>query len=426
MKPETWNNLLMAYLTGTLSERDRADFERTLADCEPCRAELAEWQIIAAAVRADNDARVETLLPLPQAFYQRLNAQPSANGSQSGLRQETEKYMTTITGNLSNEQRTSSKPLTLAAAVFALLALGALLLIGSGQGGPSPAQEMPNAGVVEQDASATPRSDLDPVILTATQISVDATGTQAVEDDVWTPAPNVTETFTATPSATASATFVPTPTPAASQTPFVITATPLPVEAFGIAIPPTIVPPASSGMQPIVSAPAKLNASIELPEGTGAAEVLLSRDGNVVAVLSLGGMVYLFDTATLQQTKQFSPQDSTIAAMAYDSNRNLLALGSADGEVYLLDVNTGTQDAVVEGDGMVAALAFSPDNSQMAVVRNGGTLNTLWLYNLDTGGQAAILIFDLPLTNAAFNADGSQVIVGTLDGRVLVLDVNTN
>ncbi|MBI5669220.1 MAG: hypothetical protein HZC41_14550 [Chloroflexi bacterium] len=389
MKPERWNDLLLAYLTGTLSAADGAAFEQMVAECDPCHEELREWQTLADAVRAESEARSSALPPLSETFYRRLTAQPSANGSHARSVTATEEMMTTITGQIGQKTypRLSTQPLTLAAAVVAALVLGALLLFAGGRG---PSDDLPSAGIVGQETTETP------------------TATNTFE-----PTPSLT--FTPTPMAS------PTLVPGEPQ----FTATPLRMESPVMPVPPTLMPAEQSAMEPIVSAPAQLNASIELPEGTGAAQVLLSRDGNVAAVLGLEGTVYLFNTATQQPVKQFAPSNSVITAMAYDSNRNLLALGSADGELYLLDTNTGTQESVMDGDGTVTALAFSQNNSQwLAIVRNGGTLNTVWLYDQDSGEQTAILVFDLPLTNAVFSADGAQMIVGTLDGRVLVLDVN--
>lgn len=418
MNDKTWDELLMAYLTNMLSEEDRADFDRYLAECEPCRDELREWQTIASAVRSDSEARIGKLPVLPAAFYQRLGVQPSTNGSHTRFEQTMEENMTTLIGNIYTEKRkrNQSKPVTLAAAVVAVI-LGGLLLIAGG--GPNPVQELPLAGVVQQGASATPTaaatasltftptplivsatfvpsasapSDLDPMMLTATQIMVDVTGTAAVEMGLPTPVP-----------------------------PIDITATPIPANITS-PIPPTVVPPASSGMQPIVSAPARLAGEVEVSGGIREQGIVTSADGQYIAVRNGDHAVQVFAADTLELAATIDLPDTAVTTLAFGGSRSLLAIGTAGGDVQFWSPDEPQPDTL-QGSGVVAGLAFRSDGQSLAIIRNAGSINTLWLFNRDTGEQTAVLVYDVPLASAVFSADGSQIVVGTLDGRVLVLDV---
>jgi WD40 repeat protein len=212
----------------------------------------------------------------------------------------------------------------------------------------------------------------------------------------------------------------PTPTPTDTPAP-VVTATPVAVQA--IEVQPTVVPPVSSGMQPIVAAPARLAGEALLQVGIQEGGVLLSSDGTRLAVLSVNGTARLLNAATLEQIELIVPAATTITHVSFSPDGTLLAVGQADGDVRLLDARTGAQLDVIEGDGWVSGLAFGGEGQLLAILRSGVTLNTLWLYSLETGQQTAVVVYDLPLAGAAFSADGSQIVVGMLDGRVLALAV---
>lgn len=405
MKRKSWGELLAQYLTGTLSPDDRAEFDRCLHDDETCRAELREWQVIASAVKQDADARAEHVPPLPAAFYERLGVQPSANGSlhlDEVTDTDMEGSMTALVGSKSKEKRkrAQGRPVTLAAALGALL-LGGLVLLASGGGRPP---GVPLASVMEQDSTLVPQDVDMSLYLTATALIVEATETKMAVDASPTPTP--TDTL---------APVVPTLVP-------VVTATPIPVQA--IEVQPTVVPPVSSGMQPIVAAPARLAGESLLGVGIQEDGVLLSPDGARLAVLSVNGTARLLNAATLEQIELIvPPAATTITHVSFGPDSTLLAVGQADGDVRLLDARTGAHLDVIEGDGTVSGLVFGGEGKLLAILRSASTLNTLWLYDLETGRQSAVVVYDLPLAGAAFNADGSRIIVGTLDGRVLALAV---
>ncbi len=408
MMPEIWDDLLLAYLTDTLTPEQRATFDRLLVECEPCRDDLADWQVLAAAVRANSAARVNELPPLPAAFYQRLGAQPAANGSHRHSMTEMEENM--VLGQAVHEKRKRSqgRPVTLAAAVAAVL-LGGLLLL-AGRGGPNPIQNLPNAGIVEQNAdeTATPvptasatftptpipgGSGLDPMMLTATQIIVDATVTAAAEMGIQ----------------------LPTVVPVEVRE---ITATPFPFVPM-----PTVVPPVSSGMQPIIAAPARLAGEVEVNGGIQEKGIVSSADGMYVAVQNGSHAVHVFAADTLELAATIDLPATTVTVMAFGGSR--LAVGTQAGEVLLWSPEE-PQTTTLDGDGWVTGLAFSGDGQRLAITRSAGAINTLWLADLNVDGQQAVLVYDVPLAGTVFNADGSQLVVGTLDGRVLVLDVNAN
>ncbi|MBC6937642.1 MAG: hypothetical protein DWB42_17670 [Chloroflexi bacterium] len=405
MNRKLWHELLAQYLTGSLSDHDRAEFDRCLQDDETCRAELREWRVIAAAVKQDADARVEHVPPLLAAFYERLGVQPSANGSlrlDEVTDTDMEESMTALVGSKSKEKRkrAQGRPVTLAAALGALL-LGGLLLLASGGGRPP---GVPLASVMEQDTTPVPEVDMNSIYLTATAIIVNATETKMAVDGISILTPVASTVIPVVPSVVS-----------------VVTATPIPVQAIDIA--PTVVPPVSSGMQPIVAAPARLAGEAQLQVSIQEGGVLLSPDGARLAVLSVNGTARLLNAATLEQIELIVPAATTITHVSFSPDSTLLAVGQADGDVRLLDARTGAQLDVIEGDGLVSGLVFGGEGKLLAILRSASTLNTLWLYGLETGRKSAVIVYDIPLAGAAFSPDGSQIIVGTLDGRVLALAV---
>src|SRR5690606_21446792 len=119
-----------------LSSEDRADFERYLAESEIYRAELDEWCKLADSVRTEADSRVDQVPALTPAFYQRLQSglQPSPNGSHSALSKERNiMNIAHVTAFEERPKTKSSRSITLAAALLAVIAFAAALLFANGQ-----------------------------------------------------------------------------------------------------------------------------------------------------------------------------------------------------------------------------------------------------------------------------------------------------
>lgn len=65
MTHETFDDLLLQYMTHSISTADRAALKAHLAGCDACRAVLAEWQDIAAAVRLHAQERKTMIASVP-------------------------------------------------------------------------------------------------------------------------------------------------------------------------------------------------------------------------------------------------------------------------------------------------------------------------------------------------------------------------
>lgn len=120
---------------------------------------------------------------------------------------------------------------------------------------------------------------------------------------------------------------------------------------------------------------------------------------------------------------------STLTALAYHPDRNLLAVGGADGRVYLYDPlakevvhafgdrDTGHRNAI-------QVLRWSPDGTQLV---SGGIDETVIIW--DVAAQAPLVRFadaDARLSgDLDFTPDGSAVVVASRDHSIYVLDPTT-
>ena len=111
-------------------------------------------------------------------------------------------------------------------------------------------------------------------------------------------------------------------------------------------------------------------------------------------------------------------------AVACSPDNRLLAIGTDDGLVKLIDAGTGRELNVLKGhNGHVIDLAFSPDGRQL--VSAGGDRQAL-IWDIATGRQSISLNGHTNwVTTVAFTPDGKSVVTGSRDGTVRFWDVRT-
>lgn len=148
---------------------------------------------------------------------------------------------------------------------------------------------------------------------------------------------------------------------------------------------------------------------------------LYSPDGET-AIYVAGQSLHILDAASgapRQQYDDLLPQ--TPGKLAFNADGSLLAVGTLEGAVYLIDVATGEIRAEIGGQGLVMGLDFSADH--LAIIRNASQLNSLWLYDLAAETQTPLVVYDIALAGVAFSADADQIAIIAEDGRLLLLDL---
>ena len=210
-------------------------------------------------------------------------------------------------------------------------------------------------------------------------------------------------------------------------------------------------------------------AVIRYPTKTIINSVAIDPSGELLATLGRDNAVRLWDVGTGKPLHQWSmPTDHwQDSRLTFSPNGNLLAAGSIDGSVHILDVRGRGTWAVLPGhrgnvhdvafspDGRllasadagpdrsiriwdvakkelvqvlqghtdeVIALAFSPDGKLLAC---GSTEGEVRLWNTSTWQQVGVLKHGTTVYSVAFTPDGTRVFTGCADNSIRIWDVPT-
>ena len=159
-----------------------------------------------------------------------------------------------------------------------------------------------------------------------------------------------------------------------------------------------------------------------------------SPDGTTLATSSADGRVLMWDVASGTQRSGFTfapaPNLNTgvplwATGLAFSPDGTLLAVGSEDGSIVLIDPASGANLRTLQGhSGIVVSrgLAFSPDGALLASAGFDGSVR---LWNAATGAQIADLSrHGLRVLSLAFSPDGQQL-ASTSDqgGQLITWDV---
>jgi WD40 repeat protein len=140
-------------------------------------------------------------------------------------------------------------------------------------------------------------------------------------------------------------------------------------------------------------------------------------NGTVLAEALCGGTVRLFDARTARPLRQLSVPGGT-GAIAYSPDDSRLAVGTEHG-VQLLDAAGGGAPTQLPGGAAVNSLAFSPDGSLLAATTQDASMNsTLTLWHVSGGTPRTIASGPL---NPLFGVTALRHVVFTVDGRSLIV-----
>ncbi|MCZ4306550.1 hypothetical protein O4G98_17580 [Zoogloeaceae bacterium G21618-S1] len=128
---------------------------------------------------------------------------------------------------------------------------------------------------------------------------------------------------------------------------------------------------------------------------------------------------------TLSKGNQGALWANTFTSVAFSADDSRMATGSADGMLRLWDADTGEAiDPPIKAHaGAITNLTFSADNALVATV-GGDTTVRLWnIATAEAINQA--LHTRTPVTSVAFSPDGRRLVIGSTDGVMQQLDINT-
>lgn len=166
-----------------------------------------------------------------------------------------------------------------------------------------------------------------------------------------------------------------------------------------------------------------------------------SPDGTTLASTSRDGSVRLWDVATGRQRSGFTFQTDVdpstgkrywTTGLAFSPDATILAVGAANGVVYLLNPASGTELRQLLGHSdliVIRGLLFSPDGKTLATAGRDGTLR---LWNPTTGAQVGQLGgpnkpgHQLQIIAISFSHDGQRIASSSdEEGQVLIWDLSS-
>lgn len=150
-------------------------------------------------------------------------------------------------------------------------------------------------------------------------------------------------------------------------------------------------------------------------------DAIFSPDGKRVVTNCFGETVYVWDTATGQQTGK--PIDVKKAdCLLFGADSDTLIVGNKDGKLWTFDLVTGQKKgALLKDPGPVTSAALSSDAQRMIISGIGSTQ----VWDLKTGQPVSQKFSHLgPGTAVAFSPDGKSIAVGGLLKKAFLWDLS--
>jgi WD40 repeat protein len=161
----------------------------------------------------------------------------------------------------------------------------------------------------------------------------------------------------------------------------------------------------------------------ELPE-TRPTSFGVSPDGAVLACGSADKVLWLLDRATGTQRQRVLGHRDAVTALAFSADSKIVASGSKDKSIVLWDATGMPLRRFVGHPDTLTALAFSPDGHMLASAGEGGDV-LLW-NALAQGAPRRLGQHRGRVNSLAFSADGKSLVTGGDDHTVQLWDVHKN
>jgi WD40 repeat protein/DNA-binding SARP family transcriptional activator len=142
-----------------------------------------------------------------------------------------------------------------------------------------------------------------------------------------------------------------------------------------------------------------------------------THDGRFLLVVTPSRGSLLFNAHTLRLARTFHLGGVAAVSPTSDS----AAFGDADGNVTLLDLNTGTTTPLSgQASGSIDAMSFSRDGDVLASANNDGSVS---IWGVRSGLRETLEGHSAAVEAAAFSPDGRTLYTASYDGSVIVWDV---
>jgi WD40 repeat protein len=166
--------------------------------------------------------------------------------------------------------------------------------------------------------------------------------------------------------------------------------------------------------------------ALPLTGASGTTAVAFSPDGTALATGDANGNIWLWNTATRQETGgPMSSDTQPVDAVAFSPDGNLVAAASSDGNVQVWSAATQQEagSALAAGTAEVDALAFSPDGKTLAT---GGRDGAARLWDVSTSSQVGTtMATGYPVGALMFGAGGATLATTEGDGTTELWNVAT-
>jgi WD40 repeat protein len=146
--------------------------------------------------------------------------------------------------------------------------------------------------------------------------------------------------------------------------------------------------------------------------------------GDQLAAGSEDGTAVIWDAATAAVRHQLKGHNGVVTAIAYSPDAHYLATTGADGTLRFWDTSTGQESRIVPGDGTpLTCVAYSPDGRLVAA---SGADQAVRVWDATTGREVHTLLGHKAIvTCVAFSPDGKLLASADLGQVVRLWDVRT-
>lgn len=147
---------------------------------------------------------------------------------------------------------------------------------------------------------------------------------------------------------------------------------------------------------------------------------------NKVAAGTDNGSVFLWDARTRQVIHSWPGKGSPITSMAFSSDGNILAVGSADSTIRLWDVKSerSINDLRLPGRSKVASIAISPDGKSFVSGQENGAI-ILWGQTPEWQAIGLPITRDrLSVNSLSFSPDGRRLASLRAGGTIILWDLD--